>query len=217
MAALQLDELTVRAPVTGAAFHVSIDAEPGEVVGIAVPSAVVGRTFARAIAGLTAPLSGRVVVRGQDVTRLPPHQRGIGHVPAGGGLLPHLNLAQNIAYRLDPADQVRSLADVEVTELTTRLELVGVQTRLPHTVTADQRLRAAIARAVLRSPCALVVDLPEADAAALRTHPRLADVHLPAGDSLPVVVCTDDATLLGRLDRFATATAARGIDQHGPG
>ncbi|HEY8547547.1 MAG TPA: ATP-binding cassette domain-containing protein [Acidimicrobiales bacterium] len=209
MAALQLDDLTVRAAPTGAGFQVSVEAAAGEVVGVAVPSAAVGRTIARTVAGLAAPLSGRVLAGGRDVTDVPAPDRGIGYVPAGGGLFPHLTLAANITYRLDPDEHVGRLVDAHVTEVTTRLDLVGVQGRLPHAVTADQRLRAAIARAVLRSPTALVIDLPEADAAALRAQPVLDPVTLPAGDDLAVVVCTDDATLLGRLDRFAPATPAR--------
>lgn len=214
MAALQLDDLTVRAPPTGAGFHVTVEAAPGEVVGVAVPSAAVGRTFARTIAGLAAPVAGRVVSGGRDVTTVAAADRGIGYVPAGGGLLPHLTLAANISYRLDPDHHVGRLVEAHVTEVTTRLDLVGVQGRLPHDVTADQRLRAAIARAMLRSPAALVVDLPEADAAALREHPVFDPIALPAGDDLAVVVCTDDATLLGRLDHFATVTTNR--DPHAP-
>jgi ABC-type sugar transport system ATPase subunit len=214
MAALQLDDLTVRAPPTGAGFHVTVEAAPGEVVGVAVPSAAVGRTFARTIAGLAAPVAGRVVSGGRDVTAVAPCDRDIGYVPAGGGLLPHLTLAANITYRLDPERHVGRLVEAHVTEVTTRLDLVGVQGRLPHHVSADQRLRAAIARAMLRSPSALVVDLPEADAAVLREHPVFDPVALPAGDDLAVVVCTDDATLLGRLDHFATVATTR--DPHAP-
>lgn len=214
MAALQLDDLTVRAPPAGAGFHVTIGAAPGEVVGVAVPSAAVGRTFARTVAGLAPPVAGRVMTGGRDVTGVAAPSRGIGYVPAGGGLLPHLTLADNITYRLDPDQYVRRLVDAHITEVTTRLDLVGVQGRLPHAVTADQRLRAAIARAMLRSPTVLVVDLPEADAAALREHPVLDPVALPAGDDLAVLVCTDDAALLGRLDHFATAITSR--DPHAP-
>ena len=216
MAALQLDDLTVRAPPAGACFHITIEAEPGEVVGVAVPSAAVGRTFARTIAGLALPVAGRVLAGGRDLTGVPAPGRGIGYVPAGGGLLPHLSLADNIVHRLDPDDCVQRLVDDRVAEVTTRLDLVAVQGRLPHAVSADQRLRAAIARAMLRAPCALVVDLPEADAAALRQVPPLAPVALPAGDDLAVVVCSDDATLLGRLDRFVTATPTRTPDPDPP-
>jgi len=208
MAALQLDDLTVLAPPTGAGFHVTVAADRGEVVGVAVPSPPVGRAFARTIAGLAPPLAGHVLAGGRDVTDLPPPERKIGYIPAGGGLLPHLSLADNITYRhrLDPREQILGLVDDEVVELTTQLELVSVQSRLPHAVTPDQRLRAAIARAVLRYPTALVVDLPEADAVALREHSLFTRVQLPAGDGLAVVVCTDDAVLQAKLDRCATAT-----------
>lgn len=209
MAALQLEDLTVRASPTGARFHVTAAAARGEVVGVAVPSPPVGRAFARAIAGLVPPVAGRVVTGDRDVTAVAPPARRIGYIPAGGGLLPHLSIVDNITYRyrLDPAEQIRGLVDDEVVELTTQLELVSVQSRLPHTVTPDQRLRAAIARAVLRyPPTALVVDLPEADALALREHAVFTQVRLPSGDALAVVVCTDDAVLQSNLDRCASAT-----------
>ena len=207
MAALQLDDLTVQASPTGAEFHVTVAADRGEVVGVAVSSPPVGRAFARTIAGLAPPRSGRVECGGRNVTGIAPPDRRIGYIPAGGGLLPHLTIVDNITYRLDPREQIRGLVDDEVVELTTQLELVSVQSRLPHAVTPDQRLRAAIARAVLRYPTALVVDLPEADAVSLREHEVFSQVQLPAGDGLAVLVCTDDTVLLGRLDRYATATA----------
>ena len=185
----------------------SVAADRGEVVGVAVSSPADGRALARTVAGLEPPLAGRVVANGDDVTAKPPTGRRIGYIPAGGGLLPHLSVVDNITYRLDPRQSIRGLVDDGVVEITTQLELVGVQSRLPHTLTPEQRLRAAIARAVLHDPAALVVDMPAVEAVALRHHGVFTQVHLPAGDRLAVLVCTDDGTLLGRLDRYAKVTA----------
>lgn len=184
----------------------SAAADRGEVVGVAVQSPADSRALARTVAGLVPPLAGRVLANGDDVTGKPPMRRRIGYIPAGGGLLPHLSVVDNITYKLDPRQSIRGLVDDGVVELTTQLELVGVQSRLPHTLTPEQRLRAAIARAVLRDPAALVVDMPASEAVALRHHGVFTQVHLPAGDALAVLVCTDDGTLLDRVDRYTKAT-----------
>lgn len=208
MAALQLDDLTVRVSPTTARLRVTVTAAEGEVVGIAVASAAEGRALARTVAGLAAPLDGRVLAGRDDVTDRPVAKRGIGYIPAGGGLLPHLTVAENITYGIDEREQIRGLVSRKVVELTTQLELVGIQGRLPHTVTPEQRLRTAIARAVLRYPTSLVVEIPAADAVALRRQDVRSEVQLPVGDPLAVIVCSDDETLLGRLDRTVPVTAA---------
>ncbi|GFJ93077.1 hypothetical protein Prum_067190 [Phytohabitans rumicis] len=77
----------VPVPDDGSQLRLSVRVRPGEITAVqATPAA--GTALARTVAGLAAPLSGRVYVADRDVTDQPPAARQIGYIPAGGGLLP---------------------------------------------------------------------------------------------------------------------------------
>ncbi|MCW2640226.1 MAG: hypothetical protein JWP76_2532 [Dactylosporangium sp.] len=120
--------------------------------------------LARAVVGLVRPLSGRVLVGGRDVTDLPPGSRQIGYVPSGAALLPHLTVRQNIEYLLWRRETVRDLVRSWETALIRQLQLGPVLDLRPHEINDEQRLRAALARAVVSLPEVLVFDLPDAAA-----------------------------------------------------
>jgi ABC-type sugar transport system ATPase subunit len=116
---------------------------------------------ARAVAGLAAPRSGRVFVGTREVTTLPPGSRQIGYVPRGGALFPHLTVRQNIEYLLWRQESVRGILRDWSAALIYQLELGPVLDQRPHEITAQQRLRAAVARAVMTLPEVLVLDRPD--------------------------------------------------------
>ena len=64
------------------------------------PSGSGKTTLLRIIAGLERPTTGRVVVRGQDVTEMPPYRRRIGMVFQNFLLFPHKTVAENIIFPL---------------------------------------------------------------------------------------------------------------------
>ena len=115
----------------------------------------------RAVAGLTAPRSGRVFVGTREVTALPPGSRQIGYVPRGGALFPHLTVRQNIEYLLGRQESVLGILRDWSAFLIYQLELGPVLDQRPHEITAQQRLRAAVARAVVTLPEVLVLDRPD--------------------------------------------------------
>ncbi|MEK7381275.1 MAG: ATP-binding cassette domain-containing protein, partial [Gemmatimonadota bacterium] len=57
-------------------------------------------TLLEAIAGHLRPTAGRIVLDGQDVTRIPPEERGIGFVYQAYHLFPHYSVRENVAYGL---------------------------------------------------------------------------------------------------------------------
>jgi ABC-type sulfate/molybdate transport systems ATPase subunit len=120
-----------------------------------------GTATARTVAGLTPPVSGQVLVGGRDVTTLPPGKRQIGYVPRGGALLPHLTVHENIRYLIRQQESVHGLVDKWTIDLIYRLELGPVLDQRPHEITAQQRMRAAVARAVVSLPEVLVLERPE--------------------------------------------------------
>lgn len=181
----------------------SLTTELGDVVAVHTGPTTT-TTLARTVVGLAAPLSGQVLVGGRDVTALPPVARQIGYVPAGGALLPHLTVEQNIEYLMGRHETVRDLTRSWKLVMVQRLELGPLLHLRPHELSEVQRIRAALARAVLPLPEALVVDLPEAPTTwspgALLRHIRLPETPGPS-----TVVFTADAATGADADRVVCA------------
>jgi len=135
----------------------------GVAAGPAVVSAGPGAAtaLARTVAGLAPPVSGSVRVGARDVTALPPGRRQIGYVPRGGALLPHLTVRQNIEYLVWRQESVREITRGWAATLIYRLELGPVLEQRPHEITAQQRMRGALARAAVSLPEVLILERPD--------------------------------------------------------
>ena len=117
--------------------------------------------LARVVAGLAPPISGRILVGDREVTDLPPGARQIGYVPRGGALLPHLTVRQNIEYLVWRQESVHEIVRGWASTLIYQLELGPVLEQRPHEITAQQRMRGALARAVVSLPEVLVFERPD--------------------------------------------------------
>ena len=158
-AILELRDLVVTVPGGGWAA-VSLPAGKADltVVSAGVDAAT---ALARVVAGLASPVSGHVLVGARDVTALPPGGRQIGYVPRGGALLPHLTVRQNIEYLVWRQETVHEIVRGWASTLIYQLELGPVLEQRPHEITAQQRLRGAVARAVVSLPEVLVFERPD--------------------------------------------------------
>jgi len=117
--------------------------------------------LARVVAGLAPPISGQILVGDREVTDLPPGARQIGYVPRGGALLPHLTVRQNIEYLFWRQESVHEIVRGWAATLIYQLELGPVLEQRPHEITAQQRMRGALARAVVSLPEVLVFERPD--------------------------------------------------------
>ncbi|MBA2298090.1 MAG: ABC transporter ATP-binding protein [Actinobacteria bacterium] len=138
----------------------SLSVSAGETVALLGPSGCGKTTFLRAIAGLQRPDSGRVLIDGRDVTKTPPHRRGVGLMFQEHALFPHRDVAGNVAFGLRMAGTPKVETDLRVAEL---LELVGLQDlgdRSIETLSGGEEQRVALARALAPDPRVLLLDEP---------------------------------------------------------
>ncbi|MFC3505729.1 ATP-binding cassette domain-containing protein [Micromonospora krabiensis] len=190
----------VAVPGTG---PVTLDVPAGRTAALVAPPRV-GTAVARVLAGLAAPVAGRIVVGDRDVTDLPPPRRQIGYVPAGGALLPQLTVRRNISYGQRKRERVREMADDWAATVIDRLELAPTLALLPHLLSDAQRFRVALARAAACLPEVLVVDLPTGMAAGGRLGDLVPRLSPPDAPGVAVLVCTADPATLAEIPTRAT-------------
>jgi iron(III) transport system ATP-binding protein len=143
-----------------AARDVTLDVAPGEFLTLLGPSGCGKTTTLRMIAGFEAPDAGRIAFGGQDVTRLPANQRGIGFVFQNYALFPHLSVAGNVAYGL----RVRRVAEGEIAtavrDVLALVGLAGYESQFPAQMSGGEQQRVALARAIVIRPRVLLFDEP---------------------------------------------------------
>ena len=118
-----------------------------------------------ALAGVRAASAGRMLVDGDDVSRLAPEQRRVGLVFQDGLLFPHLSVAGNVAYGLRAGDGGRvgrrgRAGAARVRDLAAAVGAVHLLDRRPATLSGGERQRVALARALAAKPRALLLDEP---------------------------------------------------------
>jgi spermidine/putrescine transport system ATP-binding protein len=140
--------------------NVCLAVYPGEFLTLLGPSGCGKTTLLRIIAGFETPTEGRVLLRGTDVTALPPEKRPLNMVFQRYALFPHLTVAENVAFGL----RLRHMPDAQIRERVTQalalVRLEGFDARLPHQVSGGQAQRVALARALVNQPEVLLLDEP---------------------------------------------------------
>lgn len=139
---------------------VSLAAARGAFVCVLGPSGCGKTTLLRVVAGLERPESGRVVIDGREVTRLPVSRRNVGIVFQSYALFPNLTAAQNVAYGLTSLRTDRETVRTRVQELLRLVGLLGMESKYPGQLSGGQQQRVALARAMALSPSLLLLDEP---------------------------------------------------------
>ena len=143
--------------------HVSLDVAPGEFVAIVGESGVGKSTLLNCMAGLDTWDAGTVRLAGQDLSTLSDDQRAllrrkeVGFVFQAFHVLPHLDVAQNVAV---PLMLLGERDDARVEQMLDAVGLHGLGPRLPQQLSGGQLQRVAIARALVHSPSLLLADEP---------------------------------------------------------
>jgi ABC-type sugar transport system ATPase subunit len=136
---------------------VSFTVPTGETVVVAGKAGFGGTTLARVIAGTVHPETGQVYVGDEDVTEAEPAQRHtVGYLPAGGGLLPHMDIESNIQYGLRLRGEEGAWLGHRVRTVVRALDLEPSLKLRPHHLSPGGRFRAAIARIAVRDPAPVV-------------------------------------------------------------
>ena len=167
-----LENLTKKFPNRGrraqgevtAVDHVSFEIPDGLLIGLLGPSGCGKSTALNMICGLETPTEGKIYFGEEDVTALPPENRGVGMVFQNYALYPHLTVRQNILFPLEnlkgkdklTKEEMRKKAD----EAARLVQIDGLMDRKPGELSGGQQQRVAIARALVKMPRVLLLDEP---------------------------------------------------------
>ncbi len=201
----------------GSLDGLTLSPEPGRLTVVVGPAGAGKSALIGALAGFAQP-RGTIELDGRDITRLPAWRRGFGVVRQTDALIPHLTLAENVAFGLRVRGVRRAACRALVEEALHLVQLEGAGGRLPSAATAAERQRATLARATVFAPPVLLLDEPASAqdppgrAALLAGLPR---IHALLGGGTTLLATASGADALAVADRVAVLRAGA-IAQHGP-
>ena len=141
-----------------------LDIPDGKLIGLLGPSGCGKSTTLNMICGLEKPSSGKIFFGDDDVTDLPPENRGVGMVFQSYALYPHLTVRQNISFPLENLKGDKKLTKQEMNDralgAAKLVQLDGYMERKPSELSGGQQQRVAIARALVKMPKVLLLDEP---------------------------------------------------------
>jgi branched-chain amino acid transport system ATP-binding protein len=158
---LEVTNAVVRYGAITALHGISFDVREGEIVTLLGANGAGKSTTLRMLSGLHAPVEGRIVFEGRDVTLTKAHQfmaLGIGHVPEGRRIFPQMSVEENLemgafARRGSYGDDVERMYDMFPILKERRKQMGG-------NLSGGEQQMLAIARALMGRPRLLLLDEP---------------------------------------------------------
>ncbi len=139
---------------------INLDVQPGEFLTLLGPSGSGKTTLLRIISGMLYPTEGRLLIGGQDMTRVPAQKRNMGFVFQNYALFPHMTVFENVAFPLRLRKVNKEEIKRRVADALALVELGGLDKRYPGQLSGGQQQRVSLARAVVFRPTILLMDEP---------------------------------------------------------
>lgn len=191
--------------------HINLDLRAGELISFLGPSGCGKTTLLRIIAGLEQPNYGKIIKKGQEITRLKAAKRQCGVVFQNYALFPNLTISENIAFGLDAKQWPKPQKEARISELLDLIELPQIAARYPHELSGGQQQRVALARALAIQPDLLLLDEPlSALDAVVRVKLRQNIRLIQQQFNIPTILVThDQEEALSVSDRIAVMCDGR--------
>jgi len=191
-------------------WGISLGAERGKLTTIVGANGVGKTTALRAIAGSIRPWGGRVVLKGEDVTRLTPHvkaARGLALVPEGRQLFSEMSVEENLemgAYSRHGARGYASRLE-RVYELFPRLK--ERRTQRAGTFSGGEQQMLAIARGLMSDPDLLIIDELSLGLAPVVVHQIFSTLKTLKEEGLTILLVEQNVHLAFALSDYAYVIA----------
>lgn len=204
MPLLRIERVVKRFGSFRAVDQLSLDIRAGEFFALLGPSGCGKTTLLRMLAGFETPDEGRILLAGNDIAHVLPHERPVNMMFQNYALFPHLSVRDNIAFGLKRAGMARPDIATRVEEMVALVKLGGLEKRKPDQLSGGQKQRVALARSLARRPKVLLLDEPLAALdKKLREATQLELMELQRRLGMTFIIVTHDQeeamTMAGRI------------------
>lgn len=157
---LVTEKLVKRFDESVAVDEVSLSIGKGEIFALLGSSGCGKSTLLRMLAGFEKPTSGRILLGGQDVAKMPPYDRPVNMMFQSYALFPHLTIWENVAFGLKREGLPKAEVQQRTDEMLGLVQLTPYAQRRPHQLSGGQQQRVALARSLAKKPKLLLLDEP---------------------------------------------------------
>ncbi|MEW2911277.1 ABC transporter ATP-binding protein [Leisingera sp. JC11] len=189
--------------------RISLTIKDNEFFTLLGPSGCGKTTLLRMIAGFEDVTEGEILLFGDEIESLPPHQRPVNTVFQNYALFPHMTILDNVAFGLEMRGKSKSAARKRAGEMLELVQLSQFAARKPSQLSGGQQQRVALARALAPQPKVLLLDEPlSALDLKLRKQMQLELKHLQRETGITFIFVThDQEEALTMSDRIAVMSA----------
>ena len=208
---LQTEHLLKRFDDVTAVDGVSLAINKGEIFALLGSSGCGKSTLLRMLAGFEAPTSGKILLNGQDIADMPPHERPVNMMFQAYALFPHLSVWDNIAFGLKREAMPKAQITERVDDMLRLVQLQDFSKRKPHQLSGGQQQRVALARSLAKKPQLLLLDEPlGALDKKLREQTQFELVHILKSVGVTCVMVThDQEEAMAMASRIAVMSRGR--------
>lgn len=172
---------------------INFEIKEGEFVCFLGPSGCGKTTLLRIISGLEDETSGKIYLKDEDITNLPPAKRNFGIVFQSYVLFPNMTAGENIAYGLKNKKIPKNEIEKKVNDALSLVGLLECKDKYPNKLSGGQQQRIAIARSIALSPRVLLLDEPlSALDAKVREHLRIEIKNIQSKLGVTTIMVTHD-------------------------
>jgi len=157
---LQIQGLVKKFGDNYAVDNIDLDIYQHEIFALLGSSGSGKSTLLRMLAGMESPNQGKIILDGQDITKLAPYERPINMMFQSYALFPHMTVEQNIAFGLKQDKMPKDEIAARVEEMLRLVQMTKYAKRKPHQLSGGQQQRIALARSLAKRPKILLLDEP---------------------------------------------------------
>ena len=171
-------------------------------------------TTLRLIAGFLEPTSGKVLLKGEDITGVPPYKRPVNTVFQKYALFPHLNVFENVAFGLRLKKMDEETIRRKVRDMLEVVGLKGFERRSIGQMSGGQQQRVAIARAISTHPPIIMADEPTGALDSRTGHEVLGFLQQLNKEGSTVILITHDNGIAATARRIVRIADGKIIEDH---
>ncbi len=160
---LEAEHISKKIKKTEILHDITLEVNSGETVGLLGPNGAGKTTSFYTICGLVPPTSGKIILNGKDITKLPLHKRaleGIGYLPQESSIFKDLSVEDNLMLAAQIAIPKKREQYRKVNELLELFNIEPIRKRKGISLSGGERRRTEIARALVSNPQFLLLDEP---------------------------------------------------------